>query len=96
MTKKGQGMVELLLVMVILLPLASYVVKYTKDTFLPKFSGWFAWELQSQVRYARSMSDPDFKVSNKGALANIKGDVPLKYSRSLMNGHPLLRVQRGW
>ena len=96
MNKRAQGMVELLLVIAILLPIANYVVKYTRDTFLPKFSGWFSYELQTQVRYGRSMSDPNVKITNKAALVNIRGDVPLRYTRSLLNGHPLLKVQRGW
>ena len=81
--------------MVILVPMVSYLISYTKKTFVPKVSGWLENEFKAQIRYGYSYSV--LTVDNDDAWANIKGDVPIKYSKNVSAGiHPLQKVQPGW
>ena len=97
--KKGQAMVEMLLLMALLVPLLTYAVNTVRGTLGKTLSGFFTDEIRTQVRYGysyRGVMDGTGGISNKDALSNTSGSMPITMSLGADTLHPVQKVQAGW
>ncbi len=97
--KKGQAMVEMLLLMALLVPLLVGAVNTIRGTLGKTLSDFFTYEIKTQVRYGysyRGSMDATGGISNKDALSNTSGAMPITMSQGADTLHPVQKVQAGW
>jgi hypothetical protein len=98
--RKGQAMVELLLLMALLVPLLVFAVKTVRERMGNALSGFFTNELRTQVRYGYSAQEME-KVQgglNTELLSSTQGPMPITMQAGAVGQvvHPVQRVQEGW
>ena len=98
--RKGQAMVELLLLMALLVPLLVFAVKTIREGMGTALSDFFTNELRTQVRYGYSYEEMSQVQGglNKELLSEIQGPMPITMQTASGQTmvHPVQRVQAGW
>jgi len=98
--KKGQAMVEMMLLIALLVPILIYSVNTIRTKLGGALTGFLTNELRTQVRYGYSYQEMENVAGgfNTGALSNTEGAMPITMSLAQQGVvlHPVQRVQRGW
>jgi hypothetical protein len=97
--KKGQAMIETMLLIALLVPILIYSVNTIKTKLGGALTGFLTNELRTQVRYGYSYQEMKDVAGgfNTGALPNTQGTMPI--TQSAQGGavvHPVQKVQDGW
>lgn len=92
-------MIEMLLLIALLVPILTYSVKTMRNTLGKALSSFFVDEIRTQVRYGYSFQEMNTQegITDKDALANISGNMPITMSIGASNPrHPAQKVYPGW
>ena len=98
--KKGQAMIETLLLIALLVPILTYAVKTMKQKVGTALTSFLTDELSTQVRYGYSYQE--LKDVQGGFhtqyLSNIKDDMPITMDANQGGAvvHPVQKVKNGW
>lgn len=94
--KKGQAVVEFMLLMVVLVPMFLYAISAINNKVFKSIEGWLGTEIGAQVRYGYSAT---YFGSNLdlGNISATSGTGPVQYGAKDTNMvHPLHKVKAGW
>ncbi|MCX6113134.1 MAG: hypothetical protein NTY22_07650 [Proteobacteria bacterium] len=98
--KKGQAVVETLLLIALLVPLLTYSVETIRSKLGGALTGFLTNELRTQIRYGYSYQEMQTVVGgyNTSALPNIDGTMPITMQSGQQGAvlHPVQRVEPGW